>query len=367
MNPIDPRGLTPPLTEARLARQYAAIAARTRGRPRGRAWRLGWAVATAAAGAAVFLFVWAHRPASNRVASSATSSPIDGALIEAPPTDGVGVTLGDGSYVALAAGTRARFTSDRPTAVRIDLERGAVEIEATHVEGRRFTVGAGSYEVRVVGTHFVVRRAPHERVEVRVDRGAVEIASGGGETRTLRAGEQWSAPDGAVDAPASASPSPSAAEDREPPQGPEAAERTAPPPARAPVGPASPAPRETAKGLFDEAQRDRAEGRAEEAAQAFDRLRRSFRHDPHAPLAAFELGRLRLDVLGDPRGAEEAFRDTIALGPSSPFREDAEARRIEALSRMGDAARCAAARDAYLARWPNATYRRVVEVACGGR
>jgi len=257
MNPIDPRGLTPPLTEARLARQYAAIAARTRGRPRGRAWRLGWAVATAAAGAAVFLFVWAHRPASNRVASSATSSPIDGALIEAPPTDGVGVTLGDGSYVALAAGTRARFTSDRPTAVRIDLERGAVEIEATHVEGRRFTVGAGSYEVRVVGTHFVVRRAPHERVEVRVDRGAVEIASGGGETRTLRAGEQWSAPDGAVDAPASASPSPSAAEDREPPQGPEAAERTAPPPARAPVGPASPAPRETAKGLFDEAQRER--------------------------------------------------------------------------------------------------------------
>lgn len=123
----------------------------------------------------------------------------------------------------------------------------------------------------------------------------------------------------------------------------------------------------TARHLLDEAQRARFEGRPQDAARALDRLRRSFRRDRRAPLAAFELGKLRLETLDDPRGAEEAFRDAIALGPSSPFREDAEARRVEALSRMGDVAGCAAARDAYLARWSSGTYRRAVELYCSGR
>jgi TolA-binding protein len=124
---------------------------------------------------------------------------------------------------------------------------------------------------------------------------------------------------------------------------------------------------ETARELFDDAQRARADGRSDDAARAFDRLRRTFPRDPRSALAAFELGRLRLDVLGDARGAEEALRDAIALGPSSPFREDAEARRVEALWRMGDSSACASARAAYLARWPNGTYRRAVEVGCGAR
>jgi transmembrane sensor len=124
---------------------------------------------------------------------------------------------------------------------------------------------------------------------------------------------------------------------------------------------------ESARDLFDEAQRARAEGRAPDAAHAFDRLRRGFPRDPRAALSAFELGRLRLDVLGDPQGAEEALRDAMALGPQSPFREDAEARRVEALARMGDAGACTAARTAYLARWPNGTYRRAVELGCGDR
>jgi tetratricopeptide (TPR) repeat protein len=130
---------------------------------------------------------------------------------------------------------------------------------------------------------------------------------------------------------------------------------------------AAPRHDEGARELFDDAQRARAEGRSADAARAFDRLRRTYPRDARAALAAFELGRLRLDALGDPRGAEEALRDAIALGPSSPFREDAESRRIEALGRIGDAAGCASARAAYLARWPNGTYRRAVELGCGDR
>jgi hypothetical protein len=69
-------------------------------------------------------------------------------------------------------------------------------------------------------------------------------------------------------------------------------------------------------------------------------------------------------VLQDPVGAEEALHDAMVLGPESPLREDAEARRVEALSRTGDHAGCAAARSAYLVRWPKGTYRRTVELYC---
>jgi hypothetical protein len=354
MNRIDPKALAPPLTEARLARQYEAIRSRVgAARPR-RAWA-AWSAAFAAAAALVAVLVMARRT------PPAGSGLIEGAVLEAGGSgEGAHLVLGDGSRLDLAAHTRARLTSARPNAIRIDLEGGRVEVEATHLEGRTFVVAAGHYEVRVVGTHFVVERAAGDRVTVRVDRGTVEVAGVLGEVRRLTAGEQWSAPDGAE--PPTAAPEPSAA-----PSAPAAVTPSSTaavdPPASAPPTP----PEESARGLFDQAQQARAQGRPQEAARAFDRLRRTFRHDRRASLAAFELGRMRLDALDDPRGAEEALRDAIALGPGSPFREDAEARRVEALARLHDDRGCAAARDAYLARWPNGTYRRAVEIYCGAR
>jgi hypothetical protein len=355
MNRFDGRALVPPLTAARLARQYEAVRARVRGVRGRRAWA-GWALAAAAAIACVVVWVVVRRP-------PASVGGMEGAMLESGAGQGVHVTLAEGSQLDLAAESRARLTSARPTSVRIDLEKGRVEIEATHVAARSFVVAAGAYEVRVVGTHFVVERSPGQRVTVRVDRGAVEVASATGEIRRLAAGEQWSAPDGARGADSmSAAPSP-------PPPAPSSAPAAAPSAPPIGVSPAAPsaAHEETAKQLFDEAQQARAEGRPQDAARAFDRLRHGFRRDRRASLASFELGRLRLDVLNDPRGAEEAFRDAIALGPASPFREDAEARRVEALARMGDASGCASARDAYLARWPSGTYRRAVEIYCGAR
>jgi transmembrane sensor len=368
--------LVPLITESRLARQYDAIRARvpaTPERARGGYARLGWALAAASSMVLAVVVFW--------VRGVRNASLVDEAILESGPTaDGVNevsVTLSDGSRVQLGATTRARLTSARPKAIRIDLERGAVEVEATHVEGRSFVVGAGGYDVHVVGTHFSVQRDPGDQVTVRVDRGVVEVGvtnGSAGETRRLAAGERWSAPDGAsARAPAlPPTPAPITTAPAQP--------GLASSPVQAPAAPSPPggmsgttvgaSPRthdETARELLDDAQRARADGRSEDAARAFDRLRRTFPRDPRSALAAFELGRLRLDVLGDARGAEEALRDAIALGPSSPFREDAEARRVEALSRMGDAGACASARAAYLARWPNGTYRRAVEVGCGAR
>ncbi len=357
MSGKDFKNLVPLITESRMARQYAAIRERVPSAPPPRRTWMGWVVAAGfAAALAVFVF---------RAKAFRAPALVEDAVVESgPSSDGAkptSITLAEGSRIELGASTRARLTSARPKAVRIDLERGSVEIEATHVEGRTFVVGAGAYEVHVVGTHFAVRRDPGDQVTVRVDRGAVDVAAvGGGETRRLAAGEQWSAADGAsghasvvatIEAPpvAAAEPPPTAA----------AA------PALAPVAAAH--HDETAKELFDDAQRARADGRPYDAARAFDRLRRTFPQDPRAALSAFELGRLRLDALGDPRGAEEALRDAIALGPSSPFREDAESRRVEALWRMGDVSGCASARASYLARWPRGTYRRAVELGCGDR
>jgi transmembrane sensor len=365
MSGKDFRKLVPLITESRLSRQYAAIRERVPEAPSRRRFWVGWVVAAAFATALALVVV--------RTASVRSSGLVDDAVVESgPATDGVhatSVTLADGSRVDLGASTRARLTSARRQAIRIDLERGSLEIEATHLDGRTFVVGAGAYEVRVVGTHFVVHRDPGDQVTVRVDRGVVEVAAVGtgvsGETRRLGAGEQWSAPDGAA---AHASPTaiapptpaaPMAAVD--PPSPP--VQATAPAPVNGPAARHD----ETARELFDDAQRARADGRPYDAARAFDRLRRTFPQDPRAALSAFELGRLRLDALSDPRGAEEALRDAIALGPASPFREDAESRRVEALWRIGDIGGCTSARAAYLARWPHGTYRRAVELGCGDR
>jgi hypothetical protein len=125
------------------------------------------------------------------------------------------------------------------------------------------------------------------------------------------------------------------------------------------AAPTAPGPRE----LLETANAARLAGHPRDAAQAFDALRSRYRGDPRAGLAAFELGRLRLDSLGDPAGAVEAFADAMALSPGAGFREDAEARRVEALDRMHDG-RCRAARQTYLARYPSGLHAAAVGARC---
>jgi transmembrane sensor len=115
--------------------------------------------------------------------------------------------------------------------------------------------------------------------------------------------------------------------------------------------------------LLDAAQRAKLAGQPRAAGAAFDALRRRFRSDPRAALAAFELGRLRLENLGDAPGAVEAFDDAIALAPGGPLREDAEARRVEALA-VERSPRCAAARDSFLSRFPGSAHAAVVAGRC---
>jgi hypothetical protein len=342
--------LPPRLTRERVDRQWGAIDARARPRGARRAglWA-GVAVGGVALAAAALLLL--RRPPT-------TATLVDGTWLESAPSGpSPAVTLADGSHVSLGARSRLRLTSTRADAVRLDLESGRVAVQATHVTGRTFVVVAHDVEVRVVGTRFEVEA--DGPVRVHVDEGRVHVVDPAGE-RDVSGGEEWVA---GPTLPASASPSASASASA-------SASTTAPASASSDEpSPRAPAPRPpppSAKDLLDGAQRAMAQGQSREAAKAFDALRRDYPRDARAGLAAFELGRLRLDALGDPSGADEAFRDAMRRAREPGLRDDSEAGHVEALDRAGAHDACARARDAYLTHWPSGVHRGEVARRCGG-
>ena len=339
----------PRLTQARLARQWSAIEAQA-GTKR-RSFALPVAVGLAAAMAALVVVLFVRRAPSTTTAATL----VDGTWLESASSGPAPeVVLADGSRVTLGAKSRLRLTSTRADAVRLDLERGRVDVRATHVEGRSFVVAAGDVEVHVVGTRFTV--ADDGPVRVHVEEGRVRVHDPSGE-RFVSGGEEWAeeslAPPAPLPVPEASPPSADDVDDLADAGASRRGGRR---------GPAAP----DAKSLLDDAQRAIAQGHTTDAARLFDAIRRDHRRDARAGLAAFELGRLRLDALGDPSGAEEAFRDAIRLAREAGLRDDAEARRVEALEKMGSKPACVRARGAYLAAHPSGVHRSEVAARCNG-
>jgi transmembrane sensor len=339
------RYVRPHLTEARVARQWRNIDSRSLPAPAAR-YRLA-ALAVALCAVALVAIVFRGR-------DRALDGGMEGSVIE----DGT-VTLVDGSRVAVTEGGRVRVERMRADAVVLTLDAGAVELAVPHTR-RTLVVRTPLYDVVDVGTRFRVVLDADGGERVDVSEGQVEIRSRAGKTTVrLVAGDSWSSmpssPHAVSLAPSTVEPSPS---------GLVATAATA---ATAPAEPASSAPIHDAnvgpKELLEIGQRARLAGQPRTAGAAFDTLRRRFRSDPRAALAAFELGRLRLDILGDAPGAVEAFDDAIALAPRGPLREDAEARRVEALG-AERSPQCPAARDAFLARYPASAHAAVVTGQC---
>ena len=77
--------------------------------------------------------------------------------------------------------------------------------------------------------------------------------------------------------------------------------------------------------------------------------------DARAAVAAFTLGRLELDTLGEARPAATAFARAIALGLPGGLVEDAYARLVEAHARGGDPEAARAAASDYERRYPGGT------------
>jgi transmembrane sensor len=341
---------------ARLARQWSAVSARLEARPQRRFLVAIIAPAALVLVAMIALLVarpWRDAPGSSGVASSAGHSD--------------SLMLPDGSRVVMASGTKLTLPSASRERVHILLDEGVVDLDVTHVKGREFVVRAGGYDVSVLGTAFIVTLEPRDgkrSLSVTVKRGRVRVA-GPGADHVLEAGQSWSTliePKTAARDPA---PAPAPDPTSEPSANVDLDDMAAAAPSMAPsASPTAGAAVEGPKELLARATELRAAGRPRDAAAALDALRRRHRTDPRAGLAAFELGRLRMDSLRDPAGAAEAFGDAIALAPSAPFREDAEARRVEALEALPDRGRCERARDAYLARYPTGLHARRIGQRC---
>lgn len=345
----------PALGDARVSRMWSSIAATERARlqrraPRG---RIAAILAAAAVIAALVLLV------ALRLRSS-TSESMAGLVMDTGATSQQ-VSLPEGSVLQLGPATRLRVLAASAEEVRLRLEHGRVLCDVTHREGRRFVVEAERVEVEVRGTKFDVEVDPDPGVDpqravaVHVERGAVDIHDDGHAlVASLTPGQSWQSRARAVEVP---EPAPTSA--------------PAPEPTAAPAPTSSEGvPRGGAlspRALFDRANAARLAGRNAEAAADFDRFYRRFPNDPRAGLAAYELGRIRLGSLHDPRGAAEAFAVVLDRAPGDSFREDAEVGRIEALANLDDAAACRQARDAFLARNTASPHARRVSLLCGAR
>jgi len=334
----------PDVDDKRIDRVWAAVDSRpVRSWP---VWRMT-GLAGAVLAAAVLVLVLRPRPKASDLA---------GVVVESGPSQTV--TMPDGTSATLRGGARLRYDRVQSDRVEATVERGEVAFDVRHTDSRVFVVHAAGFDVVDRGTRFVVG-VEGDGVHVSVETGSVEIVRGSEPARRLGGGESWTNGATATTAPTDAAsggpPAPLAS--------PTEASAAAPSSTSVETAHAPPVPSPGPREILQTANEARLAGHPREAAAAFDSLRRRYRSDPRAGLAAFELGRLRLDSLGDPSGAAEAFSDSIALAPGATFREDAEARLVEALDRAHDG-RCAAARKGYLLRFPGGLHAASVAARC---
>jgi transmembrane sensor len=338
-------------SEARVDRLWGRVSARL-GRPRrARGWL--WASAAVCAAAAVLVIVRARGLGTDSfVGSAPPASAWEGAQLETA-ADALSVTLTDGSTLKLEPRSRVEVGDRTASALKLVLARGRIACDVTHRPGRSFVVAAGGVEVRVVGTRFSVANeeaADGTRVEVRVERGAVEVRGAGAGAGVVRveAGHSWSQVTRTEALADDADEAPAADEG--------AVQRAPQRAARRPAG-------ADARELFEQARSQWRAGRIEAAAQTYQSLLATYPRDPRAGLAAFELGRLRMDRLGDMPGAVQALQQAVALAPGAELREDALARLVAANAAAHDRAACARARARYLTEYPTGVHHRTVSAS----
>jgi transmembrane sensor len=283
--------------------------------------------------------------------------------------------LADGSRAELAgARSDLEVLENSEARISVRLEAGRAHFDVVHNPVRSFTVEAEPYRVEVIGTVFDVERDA-DTVRVGVSRGKVRVYGplgaedlvAGQIKRFARAVEPAVAP---LDEPE-----------------PEAVTR--------------PAARATSKrranadttwrslsqsgqydlafeslrrgsvvdddpaALMDAADAARLSGHPQNAVRYLADVVHRHGRSPVAPLAAFTLGRVYLDQLGQPDQAAAAFERARKLSPNGSLAQDALAREVEALSKGGNAQKAYQRAQDYLKRYPNGQRLRAVQLYGG--
>lgn len=311
------------------------------------------AVAGTAAALAVAAGVWIFSLRGAGVAPSAQT------LRELAPSGAREFALADGSQVSLlAAGSRVDVVEQTPALVRTRLGKGGARFDVRHDERRLFEVESGDVKVRVLGTAFSLVQTG-DVTRVAVERGAVLVRWTGGEV-VLSAGQAGDYPPrAAVSAGAQAPPSSPPAHEQTPSPLEAAgnwrglAKRGAYADAYQALGPG------LGKSVHDDptdlmlaADVARLSRHPTEATRFLSRVADGFPRDRRAPLAAFTLGRVLLEDLGQPARAADAFRRAQQLAPRGPLASDALAREVEAAQRAGQAERAKQVARRYLELYP---------------
>ncbi len=306
----------------------------------------------------------------------------------------VNFSLAEGTLIELEPRSEVELLRSTTHAVKVSLKNGSARFDVAKRRARRFSVHLGEVEVLVTGTQFRVHRRPGnggERVRVEVEEGTVEVRRGEGSPVPLTAGEHWStfvrhtrharehgsAEGSGADLEELAAGwqvSPSRADDRDvdaadaSEEGPQSSARKAAPKSqRRARSEGARAQAEEALVLFEQANAARRLGRLREAAEIYGELVAQYPRDRRAALSAFELGRIRMDSLGDAKGAVEALERALKLDARRAFAEDALARLVLARETLGDLKGCASARSRYLARYPDGVHAQHVTSRCLAR
>lgn len=348
--------LEPRLTAERLERNREAVARRL---GRGSASRVIWGVGAVAAFAAVALWLWSPgKPLTDGLSSDAPLAweATPGAVLAAE-AHALNATLGDGTRLDLDVQTTLASLPPEPNRVDLELRGGRASFDVAHNPQRQFRVHAGAVTVVVLGTRFSVTRSDGV-VQVNVERGKVAVESEG-EVTQLIPGQSWQGKETHAAAAPSAQTAPSAGAleapvatsseaDEDSAAGHHSSNAAVKPNGSGVSASEAESSSSPAKELFDASREARRVGNSRQAAQILQQLVSQHPKDPRAGLAAFELGRIRADVLGDTSGAIQAFEQALRLSPNGGFRQDALARLAQAYDRVGRSKDCQATRKRYL-------------------
>ena len=284
-------------------------------------------------------------------------------------------SLSDGSMVTLRPNSKLEVLENNAETFVALVSSGAAGFKVQPGGPRRWTIECGLATIDVVGTRFSVLREP-ARVRVDVEHGVVLVRGDRVRDRVQRLTDGQSLE---VTLPSEASPR----GDREvadaapsPPETSRQAKSFAPgtawqdyarrgdyAEAYGLLGPGGVRHIYDVGGVQDlltVADVARLSGHPTDAVPPLRRIVSEFASDPNASLAAFTLGRVELDALGDPAASADAFARAIALGPPQGLLEDAFARLVEARARAHDLAGARRAADEYRARFPEGVLARDV-------
>ena len=334
------------------------------------------AVAAMVAIAAVRLARQPERALSFSDGNAATPAQL-GAWLSPSGAEPIAIRFSDGTVVSVGPQARARVVRTTARGADLVLAQGSLSLAVVHREGGEWHVGAGPFTVLVTGTHFDVGwSVPDRTFTLSLQEGSVLVVgptlSGAG--RRVKAGETLRIK---MDEPAQPEPALSAASvgSSAAKLAPEDSARTLPKVVRPALGSWKDlASRQDYADALAAAEADgfdqtcqaasahdlvllgnaaRFAGSAARAQQAFRLVRSRFAGTPDAAMAAFFLGRIAYDQLGNRSEAAEWFRSYLREAPSGALAREAAGRLLEAQRALGDlqAARITARQ--YLEKYPS--------------